>query len=51
VFKNVPVVVCTKCGESYYPGRVLEQLDEIARHGLGGAKNIRVPTLDYAEVD
>jgi YgiT-type zinc finger domain-containing protein len=51
VFKNVPVGVCGKCGERYFPGRVLEQLDEIAEHGLADAKTIRVPTFDYAEAD
>jgi 3-phosphoshikimate 1-carboxyvinyltransferase len=40
-------------GASIAPGSdlVLEQLDEIAQHGLGDAKTIRVPTFDYAEVD
>ena len=50
VFHNVPVGVCTKCGERYYPGRVLERLDEIAQHGLDGAKSVPVPTFDYNEV-
>jgi len=37
--------VCTKCGDARWCeagallGRVLEQLDEIAEHGLAGAKN------------
>jgi len=51
VFRNVPVGVCAKCGERYYPGRVLERLDEIAEHGLAGAKTLRVPTFDYAGAD
>ncbi len=50
VFQNVPVGVCSKCRERYYPGGVLERLHEIAEHGLVGAKTIRVPTVDYAEV-
>jgi hypothetical protein len=49
VFRNVPVGVCSRCGERYYPGRVLEQLDELAQHGLAGARTIRAPTFDYAE--
>ena len=51
VFRNVPVGVCRKCGERYYPGPVLEQLDEIARHGTSGAKTVRVPVVDYCEVE
>ena len=50
IFRNVPVGVCSKCGERYYPGRVLEHLDEIARFGLEGAKTIAVATFDYREV-
>ena len=49
-FQNVPVGVCAKCGERYYPGRVLERLDEIAQHGLDNAQTVRVPTMDYAQV-
>lgn len=50
VFRNVPIGVCSKCGERYYPGPVLEQLDDLAHHGLAGAKAIRVPMADYAEL-
>ena len=46
IFDNVPVGVCSKSGERYYPGRVLERLDEIAEHGLEGAKTVRVPRFD-----
>ena len=51
IFRNVPIGVCSKCGERYYPGRVLEELNEIAQHGLDGAQTVRVPTLDYAKID
>jgi YgiT-type zinc finger domain-containing protein len=51
VFRNVPVGVCSKCGERYYAGGVLEALDELAQHAVSGAKTIRVPTFDYADVD
>jgi len=50
IFRNVPVGVCSKCGERYYPGPVLEQLDEIAQHAVNGAKTIKVPAFDYAVV-
>jgi len=48
VFYKVPVGVCSKCGERYYPGPVLEQLDELAQHGMPGAKKLSVPTLNYS---
>ncbi len=48
VFRNVTVGVCGQCGERYYPGPVLERLEELALHGMNGAKTIKVPTFDYA---
>ncbi len=50
IFHNVPVGVCSACGERYYPGPVLEQLDEIARHPPNRAKTVRVSAFDYARV-
>ncbi len=50
IFHNVPVGVCSKCGERYYAGRLLEHLDEIAQHGLENAITVRVPTFDYGQV-
>lgn len=49
VFHNVPVGVCSRCGERYYPGPVLERLDELAAHGMNGAKRLSVPTFDFAK--
>ena len=48
VFCNVPVGVCSRCGERYYPGPVLERLDEIAAHGMNGGRRVSVPTFDLA---
>jgi len=50
IFRNVPVGVCANCGVRYYPGPLLEQLDEIAQHAVSGAKTIKVPAFDYAQV-
>ena len=50
VFEHVPVGVCSRCGQRYYPGPLLEQLDEIAQYAVNGAKRVTVPTIDYAEV-
>lgn len=49
VFYNVPIGVCAKCGERYYPGPVLERLDEVASYGMSGSKRISVPTFDMAK--
>jgi len=50
VFTNVPVGVCSRCGERYYSGPALERMEEIAEHGLEGARTVRVPTFDYRRV-
>ena len=50
VFYRVPIGVCTKCGERYYPGLVLERLDQLAAHGMNGAKRLSVPTFDLAGI-
>ena len=49
VFYNVPIGVCGQCGERYYPGPILERLDEVAEHGLNGGRTLRVPTFDFAK--
>ena len=51
VFYNVPIGVCSKCGERYHPGPVLERLDELAEHGMNGAKKLAVQTLDCASME
>lgn len=51
VFYRVPIGVCRKCGERYYPGPVLERLGELAEHGMNGAKRLSVPTFDLASVE
>lgn len=50
VFYRVPIGVCSKCGERYYPGPILERLNELAKHGMNGAKTVSVPTFDMAGV-
>lgn len=51
VFSRVPVGVCTTCGERYFAGPVLERLDELAAHGMNGARRLQVPTFDFARAD
>ena len=51
VFYGVPVGICTKCGERYYAGPVMEKLDELAEHGMNGGKKLAVPTFDFAAVE
>jgi YgiT-type zinc finger domain-containing protein len=50
-FHKVPVGVCSRCGERYYPGPLLEQLTELAEHGLEPGRTVEVPTFDYTAID
>jgi len=50
VFHNVPIGVCSTCGERYYPGSLLEKLDEVAQHAAQGARTVKALAFDYAEV-
>jgi len=50
VFDNVPVGVCSRCGERFYPGPTLERLNEIAAHRELVSSTIKVPRLDFADV-
>jgi hypothetical protein len=50
LFENVPVGVCTRCGERYYPGLVLEHLQALAARPRHRRRTLRVPVLDFASV-
>ena len=50
VFEHVPVGVCVRCGERYYPGPILERLNEMALHGDIATSVVKVPCVDYAEI-
>ena len=45
-FENVPVGVCTECGERIFKGIILEQLEEISKNREPN-KNMNVPVLQY----
>ena len=44
IFEQVPARVCGRCGERYFPARVMRQMDRLMR---GGAKRVtvRVPVI------
>ena len=50
VFEHVPIGVCVRCGERYYPGAVLERLNEIAAHSDLATSTVKVPCVDFAEI-
>jgi YgiT-type zinc finger domain-containing protein len=49
IFENTPIGVCQKCGERYYPGPVLERMEELASHEELITESVRVPKVDFSE--
>ena len=45
LFRNVPVVVCSSCGERYWPGAVLRQIIRQIQEGRATQENLTVPVL------
>ena len=50
VVEKVPVGVCAQCGERYYSGPVLRQLDLIAQGKVGTTRQIKIFVADYSRV-
>ena len=48
IIKDVPVGVCSKCGERYYEAVTLEQLDIIAQESESAQERISVPVMVFA---
>jgi YgiT-type zinc finger domain-containing protein len=47
IIEDVPVGVCDRCGERYYPAAVLEKMDQIARRRSRIKRTIRVPVTTF----
>ncbi len=47
VFKNVPVGVCSKCGEKYYAGPVLEAMERVAARKPARTRRLSVPEYEF----
>ena len=50
VIKNVPVEVCTQCGERYYSAEVSKRLDELVQNSESNPKSqttIKVPVFNW----
>lgn len=51
VIQKVPVEVCTKCGERYYPAKVSKKIDKIVQESSKikkPKKVIEVPVFNFA---
>lgn len=47
VIDDVPAQVCRQCGEEFYRGPVLEELDRLIERGEGIERELRVPVLRF----
>lgn len=47
IIENVPVGVCDRCGERYYPAAVMERMDQIARRRSRIKRTIKVPVATF----
>jgi YgiT-type zinc finger domain-containing protein len=47
VVKNVPVEVCTQCGERYYSAEISKKLDELVKKKTKPQRTIEVPVFNW----
>ncbi len=47
VFEDVPMGVCTQCGEKVLKPDVAKRLDQVLQQGQKPAKTIQVPVYEY----
>jgi len=47
VIEDVPVGVCTNCGERYYDASAVKRMEKIAKEKIGIVRTITVPVAEY----
>ena len=47
VIENVPVGVCSSCGERYFEAEILHQLDRIAQGNVASIRQMKIIIADY----
>lgn len=47
IVENVPVKVCTKCGERYYDAEIWAELERIASSKTNVKREIKVPVKEF----
>lgn len=50
VMKNIPVVTCPHCGESYLEAETLHEIERIKLRKKTFAVNIKVPVADFVAI-
>lgn len=49
VIKDVPVEVCTQCGERYYSAEISKKIDELIQSDKKPEKVLEVPILEFSK--
>ena len=47
VIKNVPIEVCTQCGERYYSAEISKKIDDLVQTEKAPVQTIKVPVLEF----
>lgn len=47
VIKNVPIEVCTQCGERYYSAEISKKIDNLVQTEKAPVQTIKVPVLEF----
>ena len=47
VIEDVPALACGQCGEEYYEGWVLEEMDRLMADSSRSRREIRVPVMQF----
>jgi YgiT-type zinc finger domain-containing protein len=48
VIKDVPVEVCTQCGERYYSAEISKKIDKLIQSGKSPQTILKVPVLEFS---
>ena len=49
VIKDVPIEICTQCGERYYSAEISKRIDEIVQSKRKPEKVLEVPVLEFGK--
>jgi len=48
IIENVPAGVCRQCGERYYRGAVVEEMERLMESSSKATRQVMVPVMEFA---
>lgn len=48
IIENVPVGICSQCGEKFFTSEVAKKLEKTAANGNGSLKTVAIPVISIA---